>query len=152
MAIEQTQTKIADKVALTLPDDKEQLWAQSAARLSAGQRDEARRFYRAFIQRFPQDPRAPQAYLVVGQSYAQESKFPNAAAEFQKVLDNYASSPEVPEAMWQLSLTFTQLKFCSDARALLMDLVKRYPKSPRVADAKAQVKQIARMPKGACTS
>ena len=151
-ALEQTQNKIADKVALTMPEDKEQLWSQAAQRMSGGQRDEARRFYRAFIQRFPQDPRAPQAYLAVGQSFAQESKFPYAAAEFQKVLDNYASSPEVPEAMWQLAGTFTQLKFCSDARALLGDMVKRYPRSPRAADAKAQLKQLAKLPKSACTS
>ena len=89
----------------------------------------------------------PQAYLVIGQSFSQESKFPNAAAEFQKVLDNYASSPEVPEAMWQLALTFTQLKFCSDARALLGDLVKRYPKSKRVSDAKGELRQISKLPK-----
>jgi tol-pal system protein YbgF len=151
-ALEQTSSKIADKVALTMPDDKEQLWGQPRRGLSSGQRDEARRFYRAFIQKFPQDPRAPQAYLVVGQSFAQESKYPNAAAEFQKVLDNYPSSPEVPEAMWQLALTFSQLKFCTDARALLGDLVKRYPKSARSADAKTQMKQLAKMPKSACTS
>jgi tol-pal system protein YbgF len=151
-ALEQTQNRIADKVALTTPDDKEQLWTQAAARLSAGQRDEGRRFYRTFIQRFPQDPRAPQAYLVLGQSFAQESKFPNAAAEFQKVLDNYSSSPEVPEAMWQLALTFSQLKFCTDARALLTDLVKRYPKSSRAGDARSQIKQLAKLPKSACTS
>jgi tol-pal system protein YbgF len=151
-ALEQTQSKIADKVALTMPDDKEQLWAQAAARLSSGQREEARRFYRTFIQRFPQDSRAPQAYLVLGQSFVQESKFPNAAAEFQKVLDNYSSSPEVPEAMWQLALTFSQLKFCTDARALLTDLVKRYPKSSRSADARSQIKQLSKLPKSACTS
>jgi tol-pal system protein YbgF len=151
-ALEQTQSKIADKVALTMPDDKEQLWGQAAARLSSGQRDEARRFYRTFIQRFPQDPRAPQAYLVLGQSFVQESKFPNAAAEFQKVLDNYSSSPEVPEAMWQLALTFSQLKFCTDARALLTDLVKRYPKSSRSADARSQIRQLSKLPKSACTS
>jgi len=151
-ALEQTQSKIADKVALTMPEDKEQLWAQSAARLSSGQREEARRFYHAFIQRFPQDPRAPQAYLVIGQSFVQESKLPNAAAEFQKVLDNYSSSPEVPEAMWQLALTFSQLKFCTDARALLSDLARRYPKSSRAADARNQIKQLAKLPKSACTS
>jgi len=151
-ALEQTQNKIADKVALTMPDDKEQLWTQSAQRLQAGQRDEARRFYRTFIQRFPQDPRAPQAYLVVGQSFVQESKYPYAAAEFQKVLDNYPTSPEVPEAMWQLANTFTQLKFCTDAKALLSDLVKRYPKSNRVGDARTQLRQIAKMPRSACTS
>ena len=151
-ALEQTQTKIADKVALTMPDDKEQLWSQAAARLAAGQRDEARRFYRSFISRFPQEPRAPQAYLALGQSYTQESKYPNAAAEFQKVLDNYASSPEVPEAMWQLSHAFVELHFCTDARSLLGDLMKRYPKSARAADAKTELKSIAKLPKSACSS
>ena len=151
-AMEQTQGKIGDKVGLNMPDDKEQLWAQAGQRLSQGQRDEGRRFFRTFIQRFPQDARAPQAYLLLGQSFSQESKFANAAAEFQKVLDNYASSPEVPEAMWQLALTFTQLKFCSDARALLGDLIKRYPKSKRVSDAKGELRQIAKLPKAECTS
>jgi TolA-binding protein len=151
-AIEQTTGKIGDKVGLNMPDDKDQLWVQAGQRLAAGQRDEGRRFYRAFIQRFPQDARAPQAYLAIGQSFTQESKYPYAAAEFQKVLDNYSTSAEVPEAMWQLALTFTQLKFCSDARALLGDLVRRYPKSQRSADAKGELKTIAKLPKSACTS
>ena len=86
-ALEQTQNKIVDKVAPTMPDDKEQLWQQAAQRLASGQRDDGRRFYRVFIQRFPADPRAAQAYLAIGMSFVQESKYPNAAAEFQKVLD-----------------------------------------------------------------
>jgi len=151
-ALEQTQTKIVDKVAPTLPDDKDTLWQQASTRLNGGQRDEGRRFYRVFIQRFPQDPRASQAYLAIGQSFVAESKYPNAAAEFQKVLDVYPRSPEVPEAMWQLSSAFIQLKFCTDARALLSDLVKRYPRSPRAAEAKNQIKTLARLPKSACTS
>jgi TolA-binding protein len=150
--LEQTQTKIVDKVAPSLPDDKEQLWGQAGQRLAAGQRDDGRRFYRVFIQRFPQDPRAAQAYMAIGMSFMQESKYPNAAAEFQKVMNVYGSSPEVPEAMWQLSLAFVQLHFCSDARALLTDLMKRYPKSPRAAEARGEVKTIAKLPKSACTS
>jgi TolA-binding protein len=144
-ALEQTQNKIVDKVAPTMPDDKEQLWQQAAQRLATGQRDDGRRFYRVFIQRFPADPRAAQAFV-------QESKFPNAAAEFQKVLTVYPSAPEVPEAMWQLSLAFVQLHFCTDARSLLGDLVKRYPKSPRANDARAELKSIAKLPKSSCTS
>jgi TolA-binding protein len=151
-ALEQTQTKIVDKVAPTLPDDKEQLWTQAGQRLATGQRDDGRRFYRVFIQRFPQDPRAPQAYMAIGMSFVQEGKYPNAAAEFQKVLTVYANSPEVPEAMWQLASAFVQLHFCTDAKALLGDLVKRYPKSPRTADAKSELKTIAKLPKSACTS
>jgi TolA-binding protein len=151
-ALEQTQTKIVDKVAPTMPDDKEQLWQQAAQRLASGQRDDGRRFYRVFIQRFPADPRAAQAYLAIGMSFVQEAKYPNAAAEFQKVLTVYPAAPEVPEAMWQLSLAFVKLHFCTDARSLLGDLMKRYPKSPRANDAKTELKSIAKLPKTSCTS
>lgn len=150
--LEQTQTRIVDKVAPVLPDDKEQLWQQAGQRLATGQRDEGRRFYRVFIQRFPQDPRAPQAYLNVGMSFAQENKYANAVPEFKKILDDYGRSPEVPEAMFQLAVAFVHVGFCSDARAFLGDLVKRYPRSPRAVDARAQLKTIARLPKSACSS
>src|SRR4029079_10012904 len=139
-ALEQTQSKIVDKVAPSLPDDKEALWQQAAQRLASGQRDDGRRFYRVFIQRFPQDPRAAQAYLAIGMSFVQEGKHPNAAAEFQKVLTVYRSAAEVAAAMCQLSLACVQLHFCTDARSLISDLVKRYPKSPRANDAKSELK------------
>jgi TolA-binding protein len=151
-SLEQMQTRIVDKVAPVLPDDKDQLWQQAGQRLANGQRDEGRRFYRVFIQRFPQDPRAAQAYLSIGMSFVQETKFPNAAAEFQKAIDTYPRAPEIPEAMWQLSLAFVQLHFCTDARSLLGDLVKRYPRSPRAIDARSQLRSIAKLPKAACTS
>jgi len=151
-ALEQTQTKIVDRVAPVLPDDKEQLWQQAGQRLATGQRDEGRRFYRVFIQRFPQDPRAPQAYLNIGMSFAQENKHANAVPEFKKILDDYGRSPEVPEAMFQLALAFVHVGFCSDARAFLADLVKRYPKSPRAIDARGELKTIAKLPKSACSS
>jgi TolA-binding protein len=151
-SLEQTSSKIVDRVAPVMPDDKDQLWTQAGQRLSGGQRDEGRRFYRVFIQRFPADPRSPQAYLAIGMSFVQETKYANAVAEFQKVLDTYPKSPEVPEAMWQLSRSFVELHFCSDARSLLGDLMKRYPKSARAADAKSELKTIAKLPKSACSS
>jgi TolA-binding protein len=150
--LEQTQNKIVDRVAPEMPSDKDQLWTQAGQRLASGQRDDGRRFYRVFIQRFPADPRAPQAYLAIAMSFVQESKYANAVGELQKVLNTYPSSPEVPEAMWQLSLAFVQLHFCTDAHSLLSDLVKRYPRSPRAADAKGELKSIAKLPKSACTS
>jgi TolA-binding protein len=152
VTLEQTQNKIVDRVAPEMPSDKDQLWTQAGQRLSSGQRDDGRRFYRVFIQRFPQDPRAPQAYLAIAMSFVQESKYANAVGELQKVLNTYPASPEVPEAMWQLSLSFVQLHFCTDARSLLGDVVKRYPRSPRAADAKGELKSIAKLPKSACTS
>lgn len=148
------QQKVVDRVAPTMPEDKEQLWAAAKGKLDGGYWEDARRFYRSFIQRFPQDPRAPQGHIQVGAAYAAEKKFPLASGEYQKVLDSYPRAPEVPEAMWQLASTFVEMKFCGDARALLADLAKRYPRSPQAAQVKDRVKALDRIlkDKDKCTS
>lgn len=151
-AVGRSEDAIADRVAPLLPDDKDQLWQQAAARLTSGSGDERRRFLRVFIQRFPQDPRAPQAYLKIGASFLQEKRFSSAAAAFQRLLDAFPASPEVPEAKVQLSSAFVQLRFCADARALLRDVVKRYPRSPPAAEARRELDVVEHLPKADCTS
>jgi TolA-binding protein len=153
-ALEQGQAKIVDRVAPTMAEDKETLWKQAQERMASGMREDSRRFLRGFIQRYPQDPRAPQAYLEIGRSYMLEGKPNIAVGEFQKILKDYPRSPEVPEAMWQVADSFLGLKFCSDARAFLQDLIRRYPRSQRVSDAKSRLREIQKMSrdKGACSS
>jgi TolA-binding protein len=153
-ALEQNQQRIVDRVAPTMPEDKEALWKEAQRRLSEGQRDDARRFLRSFIQRFPDDPRAPQGQLQVGASFVQELKHSNAVAEFSNLIQRFSRAPEVPEAMWQLAESFVVLKFCSDAKAMYQDLAKRYPKSPRAAQAKERMHAVQKIAKdkNLCTS
>ena len=93
---------------------------------------------------FPQTHERGQAYLAIGRSFAEERRFPKAAAEVQKLLEVYPRAPEVPEAIWRLSLAFVELRFCSDARALLGDLVKRYPKSAVARDAQKEIRTLTK--------
>jgi tol-pal system protein YbgF len=153
-ALEQGQQKIVDRVAPSMAEDPQSLWKQAQERMASGMREDARRFFRAFIQRYPQDPRASQAHIEVGRSYALEGKHTGAAAEYQRVLDAYPKSPEVPEAMWLIAQSFVDLKFCTDARALLQDLLRRYPRSPRANEARGRLRDIQRMAKDkkACAS
>jgi len=150
----QNQQRIVDRVAPTMPEDKEALWKEAQKRLADGQRDDARRFLRSFIQRFPDDPRAPQGQLQVGISFVQELKHSNAVAEFSNLIQRFSRSPEVPEAMWQLAESFVVLKFCGDAKAMYQDLAKRYPKSPRAAQTKERLHNIQKIAKdkNLCTS
>ena len=127
--LEQNDARLVDRLALDLPDDKEQLWRQATALLAGGEGENGRRYARAFAERFPQDPRAADAYLSIGLSYAAESRFANAAATYQRLLAIYPTAPVVPEAMWQLSRAFVQMSFCSDAKTLLRTLIARYPRS-----------------------
>jgi TolA-binding protein len=152
--LQSTQQRIVDRVAPTIPEDKETLWKESQRRLAEGQREDARRFLRSFIQRFPDDARAPQAQLEVGVTFVQELKHSLAVAEFSNLIQRFPRSPEVPEAMWQLAESFVVLKFCGDAKAMYQDLAKRYPKSPRaklVRDRLREIQKIAR-DKDRCTS
>lgn len=153
-ALEGTQQRIVDRVAPTMPEDKDALWKEAQKRLADGQRDDARRFLRSFIQRFPDDARAPQAQLQVGISFVQELKHSNAVAEFSNLIQRFSRSPEVPEAMWQLAESFVVLKFCGDARAMYQDLAKRFPKSPRAAQVKQRLQNLQRISrdKNLCTS
>jgi tol-pal system protein YbgF len=153
-ALEQGQKTIVDRVAPNMVEDKETLWKQAQERMSSGMREDARRFFRAFIQRYPQDARAPQAHLEIGRSYALEGKHTQAAAEYQRVLDGFPKSPEVPEAMWLIAQSFVDLKFCTDARALLQDLLRRFPRSPRANDARARLRDLQKLVKDkrACAS
>jgi len=148
------QQRIVDRVAPTMPEDKETLWKEAQRRLADGQREDARRFLRSFIQRFPDDPRAPQGQLMVGLSFVQELKHSNAAAEFSNLIQRFSRSPEVPEAMWQLAEAFVVLKFCGDAKAMYQDLAKRYPKSPRAAQVKERLHEVQKIAKDKdrCTS
>jgi len=137
-----------------MPEDKEALWKEAQSRLASGMREDARRFLRGFIQRFPTDPRASQAQLQVGQSFAQELKYGLAVAEYLAVLSRFSRSPEVPEAMWSLGQAYVAMKYCTDAKAIYMDLAKRYPTSPRAAQVKERLREIQKIAhnKDLCTS
>jgi TolA-binding protein len=150
----QEQQKLIDRVAPSMPEDKEALWKEAQSRLTSGMREDARRFLRGFIQRFPNDPRASQAQLQVGQSFAQELKYGLAVAEYLAVLSRFARSPEVPEAMWSLGEAYVAMKYCTDAKAIYMDLAKRYPTSPRAAQVKDRLRDIQKISrnKDLCTS
>jgi TolA-binding protein len=153
-ALESTQQRIVDRVAPAMPEDKEALWSQALERQQQGNREDARRFLRAFIQRFPTDPRVPEAYIQIGRSFAVEGKHPQAAAEFQKVIEAFPKAAEVPEAMFLLGQSFVDLKFCTDAREFFNDLARRYPKSPRANEARQKVKDLQKVLKDKrfCTS
>ncbi len=152
--LQQNQQRIVDRVAPTMPEDKEALWKEAQKRLADGQREDARRFLRSFIQRFPDDPRSPQGLLQVGISFVQELKYSNAVAEFSNLIQRFPRSPEVPEAMWQLAESFVVLKFCTDAKAMYQDLARRYPRSPRAPQVKERLHNLQKIAhdKNLCTS
>ena len=137
-----------------LPDDPDQLFSQGTSLLAADKHEQGRQVLRHFINRFPQDARAPKAQLALGDSYYRQQRFAPAIQEYRKILDAYKTSREVPDALYQIGMSFYQLKYCSDAENFFKELLKKSPTHPKATQAKKVLQLIRRFRRNrrVCTS
>ena len=127
-----------------VPDTADATFAEAEKKLAAQSWLDARRLYEAFVNRYPQDPRAAKAQLQIGEAYAGEKRTANAIREYLKVVDNFPKSDVVPDAMFKNGVAFYQLKYCSDAKVYFQELLKRYPRTTYKKDATDQLKNLQR--------
>jgi tol-pal system protein YbgF len=127
-----------------MPETPDALFAEADRRLAAAQWGDARRLYEAFINRYPQDPRAAKAQFAIGEAYTGEKRFANAIGAYTKVVDNFPKSEIVPDAMYKNGVAFYALKYCSDARVYFQELLKRYPKTTWKKDAGEELKKLVK--------
>jgi TolA-binding protein len=127
-----------------VPGNKDELFQQASAKLAAGDHQEARRLLRAFISRFPSDPRGDRAQLVLGDSYYSEQKFAPAIVEYKKIVEQFRQSATVPDALAKIGMAFYQLKFCADAQLFFSQLLKLHKNHPQAKTAQKVLKLIQR--------
>ncbi|MCK5800076.1 MAG: outer membrane protein assembly factor BamD [Deltaproteobacteria bacterium] len=137
-----------------VPEDKEKLFAAAQFQGSHGKYAEARRLLRHFISRFPGDPRVPNAYLMLGDTYYREGKFAKAIQEYRTIFERHKKAKVYPTVLYKIGMSFYQLKFCTDARGFLGELQRRYRRHKNAKSAKKVLKLIRRYRKNRrfCTS
>jgi TolA-binding protein len=109
--------------------DATALYARAQKSVEAGKLDDARRDFRDFVRRFPQDGRADDAQLAIAESFGKEKAYDKAMGEYQKVIDQWPDGDMVDDALMGAAAAAEQLKWCLDARAYYGLLVQKYPKS-----------------------
>src|SRR5262249_16098823 len=127
-----------------VPDTADGAFAEGQKRLDAKEWTDARRIFEAFVNRYPQDPRAARAQYHNGEADAGEKPRANAIGAYTKVVDNFPKSEVVPDAMFKNGLAFYALKYCADARVYFQELLKRYPKTTWKHDANEELKKLQR--------
>jgi TolA-binding protein len=120
----------------------DQLYARAGRSLGSGQVSDARRDYLDFIKRFPNDGRADEAQLGLGDSYVKEKAYEKAIGEYQKVIDVYPTGDSADDALYRAGEAALSMKWCVDARAYFGVLVQKHPKSTLVKNAKAKLEYI----------
>jgi TolA-binding protein len=127
-----------------VPGDKDELFRNAAAKLAAGDHQEARRLLRHFITRYSTDSRMDKAQLLLGDSYYAEQKFAPAIVEYKKIIEQYQQSPMVPDALYKVGMSFYQLKFCADAQLFFSQLLKKHKRHPQAPQATKALQLIRR--------
>ena len=75
-----------------LPDNPEAMFAEGQRKFVAGQWNDARRVFDAFVNRYPSDQRASKAQFLIGDAYFSEGKFANAIGATHMVVEPWLFS------------------------------------------------------------
>lgn len=111
------------------------LYGTGLAELADGKFDRAVESLRAFLARYPQDARVPDARLRLGEAYFGQGRYAEALQEYKAVAQQFPSSPQVPTALYlqaQARLAQGDRSGCQ----LLREVADLYPQAPEAASAR----------------
>lgn len=113
-----------------LPEGKKELLAEAERLLKAKDYKQARRLFRTYLSRYPDETTAPEVRFNIGLTLYSERDYRSALGEFYWIVQNAKSSPLVHDALYYSGLAFAKLGECEKAMAYFNALVKKDSKAP----------------------
>ena len=98
--------------------------------------------YQEFLQKFPEDSRAPEAHLYMANSLVAQKKFEPAITEYDFVLQKYPDSDKSRAALLKKGLAQAEANQPQLAIATLNDVVKRFPNTSEAATAQSKIREL----------
>jgi TolA-binding protein len=132
--------------ATNIPEGKPELFAEADRQFKAKKYKNARKLWRTYESRYPEDAKIPEVRFSIGLSYFSERDYKSALGEFYKVIQEAQSSAVVPDALYYSGLAFAKLGQCENAIAYFDALRAKKTKAPEEYKKKA-AEQIALLKK-----
>src|SRR6188474_2481883 len=85
------------------------LYETAYADYTAGQWSLAVQGFETYLKTYPKSDLADDAQYYIGESYAGDSKYREAAAAYEKMIRDYPSSDQLPEAYYKTGITYERL-------------------------------------------
>jgi tol-pal system protein YbgF len=85
--------------------------------------------FETYLKTYPKSEQADDAQYYIGESYAGDSKFKEAAAAYERVIEDYPQSDILALAWYKLGLAYDRLGQADRARDAFDRVVKNYPDS-----------------------
>ncbi len=118
------------------------LWRTAMLDSYAGNYDLAIGGFNEFLSKFPSDPRAAQATLLIAESFYGQKKFEQAAIQYDLVLQKYPDSDTTRTALLKKGLAQAELNQTQLAAVTLQEVITRFPKTAEASTAEARLKEI----------
>ncbi|MEP6663839.1 MAG: tetratricopeptide repeat protein, partial [Verrucomicrobiota bacterium] len=98
-----------------------------------GQPEEARKLFQDFLKTFPDARQTAEVKLALAQGLVQEKKWPEALAEYDAWVTNFAGSPLLAQGEFYRALTYEKAGQETNAFNLLTNYVTRFPSNELAA-------------------
>jgi len=132
--------------ATNIPESKTELFAEADRQFKAKKYKNARRLWRTYESRYPEDSKLAEVKFNIGLTYFSERDYKAALGEFYNVIQESGDSPIVPDALYYSGLAFAKLGQCDNAIAYFDALGQKKTKAPEEYKKKAK-EQIALLKK-----
>ena len=120
------------------------LYETAYADYTAGQWSLAIQGFETYLKTYPKSDLADDAQYYIGESYAGDSKYKDAAAAYEKVIRDYPSSNILPEAWYKVGISYDRLGEPDKAREAFDYVVKNYPDTDAGRIARQNLDRLSR--------
>lgn len=116
--------------------EAERMFAAALTQLRSGNDGQAAVEFTEFVTQHPSHPQAAAAQNYIGEAFYRQRDFRQAAAEFQKTVDNYTQATAVSEALLKIGLCQRALGDAAAAKAAWEQVIKQFPKTDAARQAR----------------
>lgn len=120
------------------------LFETAYADYTAGQWSLSIQGFETYLKTYPKSELADDAQYYIGEAYAGDSKYRDAAAAYEKVIRDYPDGDFVPEAWYKVGVSYERLTQPDKAREAFEHVVKNYANSPAATLAKQRLEALNR--------
>jgi len=120
------------------------LFEEAYADYTAGQWTLAISAFETYLKTYPRSELADDAQYYIGESYAGDSKFREAAAAYERVISDYPGSNMLPEAWYKVGISYERLKQPDRARTAFQYVMKNFGDSQAASLARQALVRLDR--------
>lgn len=117
--------------ATNIPEGKPDLLAEAERLFAKRNYKQARRLYRTYESRYPEDGQVALVRFKIGQTYFSEREYKSSLGEFYRVITDSPKSDVVPDALYYSGLAFAKIGQCQSAIAYFDALRQKKTKAPQ---------------------